>query len=409
MIKKIKARQIIDSRGEPTLESEVFTDRGSFRASVPAGASRGNYEAVEERDERNEFFGKGVREAVESVEKIISPNLKGKDESNQKELDDLLIEIDGSKDKSKLGANTLLSVSMASARAGAFKNDVPLFVHLREMVNTDGDFSLPRPSFNIINGGAHAGNNLDIQEFMIVPNLDSFSKNYQAGVEIYHYLKENLKSKYGSSAINLGDEGGFAPDMDGAFEALDFIYRAIGKAGYEGKIELGIDAAASEFYKEGYEFEGNKLTGDELLSFYKNITNKYPIIFLEDPLSEDDWDMWTKANEELKDITIIGDDLTVTNPHRIKKALSLNACTGMVVKMNQIGTVTETINSALLARKNSWKLLVSHRSGETCDSFVADLAVALKADFMKSGAPARGERTTKYNRLLRIEEEIKSN
>jgi len=401
MIKSIKAREIINSRGEPTVEAEVETEDGVFRASVPSGASRGKYEAVELKDGGNRLFGQGVLKAVKNIKEIIEPKLKGEDVSDQKEIDEILIKLDNTKDKSKIGANAILAVSIACCKAGAKAKNIPLYQYISQISNST--FKLPRPCFNILNGGMHAGNDLDIQEFMVIPQMEGFKENLRIGVEIYQELKKILEKRFGKSAINIGNEGGFAPPLNKTKDALDLVMEAVGSAGYVEKVKIGLDCAASRFFEKGkYILESKKLNSEELLNFYQDLTKEYPILFFEDPFEQDDWQAW----EKMSNLLVVGDDLTVTNPERIKKAYEKKACNGMILKPNQIGTVSETIEAAKLAKEFGWKIIVSHRSGDTCDDFIADLAVGLSADFIKSGAPARGERVTKYNRLLRIEQEI---
>jgi enolase len=415
-VKDIKAREIIDSRGNPTLEVELITNGSSFKSSVPSGASTGNFEAKELRDgDSKRYQGKGVLKAIENVEKVITPKLKGKYVLNQKKLDSLLIDLDGTDDKSKLGANATLAVSMALCRAGADAKNLPLYNYLADvyynktLTSYNKKFSLPVPCFNVINGGAHAGNNLDVQEFMLVPQAKTFSNNLRKGVEVYHSLKNILRKEFGKQAINLGDEGGFAPAVNSAEEALGIITKAIKDAGYSGKVKIGLDVAATEFFKKGkYHLEGKDFNSEELIDFYKKLINKFPIVFIEDPFSENDFEGFSLFKKEVGDkIVILGDDLLTTNVKRIKKANRENACNGTIIKPNQIGTITEAIEAIKLAKSYGWKILVSHRSGDTPDSFIADLAVGAGADFIKSGAPARGERIAKYNQLLRIEEKVK--
>ena len=401
MIKLIRAREIINSRGEPTVEAEVETEDGVFRASVPSGASKGKYEAVELKDGGSRLFGQGVLKAVGNIKEIIEPNLKGKDVLNQEKIDQTLIQLDNTKDKSKIGANAILAVSIACCQAGAKAKNISLYKYISQISNST--FKLPQPCFNVLNGGAHAGNDLDIQEFMIIPQMESFKENLRIGTEIYQKLKKILEKRFGKSAINLGDEGGFAPPLNKTKQALDLIMEAIKSAGYVGKVKIGLDCAASEFFKKGkYILESKKLNPEELLNFYESLAKEYPILFFEDPFEQDDWQAW----EKMSNLLVVGDDLTVTNPERIKEAYEKKACKGVILKPNQIGTVTETIEAAKLAKEFKWKIIVSHRSGDTCDDFIADLAVGISADFIKSGAPARGERVAKYNRLLRIEQEI---
>ncbi|MCX7612728.1 MAG: phosphopyruvate hydratase [Caldimicrobium sp.] len=406
-IDRIRAREILDSRGNPTVEVEVFLESGFHgRACVPSGASTGKHEALELRDgDKKRFLGKGVQKAVFHVNEIIAPQLEGLESTRQAEIDALLCELDNTENKSRLGANAILGVSMAIARATAEELGIPLFQYLggqRARV-------LPVPFMNVINGGAHADNPLDIQEFMIVPwGAESFSEALRMGVETYHTLKALLKEKGLSTAI--GDEGGFAPFIGSPEEALDYLMLAIERAGYTpGKdIALALDVAASELYKEGlYHFAGmgKKFTREELLEYYENLVNNFPIISIEDPYSEEDSEGFRLITSQLGDrIQIVGDDLLVTNPKRIRWAIKEELCNAVLVKLNQIGTVTETVTAIELALRNNWGAMISHRSGETEDAFIADLAVALNAGQIKTGAPARSERTAKFNQLLRIEE-----
>ena len=400
-IKLIKAREILDSRGNPTVEADLTTDLGVFRASVPSGASKGKYEAV----------ALEAKKAVKNIEKIIVPKLKGKDVTRQKEIDECLIKLDGTKNKSKLGANAVLAVSMAVCRAGAAAKNLPLWKYISQLAENRSPLNLPSPSILLIEGGAHAGNELDFQEFMIVPKGKSFSKNLQAAVEIYQKLKEIIKEKYVDLAINVGDEGGFAQPVRVPEEALSLILEAAKNLGYQNKIKIILDVAASQFFgKEEYKTKFGVFTSEGLLRYYSDLIRKYPISGLEDPFAEDDWEGWKKLKSKIKNqklkILIIGDDLVATNPKRIKLAKENNACNAVIIKLNQIGTISETITATKLAKSFGWKIIVSHRSGETCDDFISDLAVGIGADFIKAGAPARGERVAKYNRLLRIEEGI---
>jgi enolase len=414
-IKSIKEQEILDSRGEPTIEVELETNLGVFRASVPSGASKGKYEAKELRDGGKRYCGKGVLKAIKSINEIIAPKLKGKDPTKQKEIDELMLELDGTKDKSNLGANAILAVSIAVCRAGAVVKNLPLYQHIYQLKEQKeiskrsfAPLTLPKPCFNVINGGVHAGNNLALQEFMVIPQEKSFSENLETGSEIYHFLKEVLRNEIGEQSINIGDEGGFAPPIEQTKQALNLIIKAVKKAGYQNKIKIGLDCAASQFYGDKkYQLEGAVFTKQGLLAFYQDLVENYPIIFLEDPFSEEDWQGFQETTKKLEQkIIIVGDDLLTTNIERIKKAKDKKACSGLILKPNQIGTVTETLEAAKLAKSFRWKIIVSHRSGDTCDDFISDLAVGIKADFIKSGAPARGERTAKYNRLLKIEEEM---
>ncbi len=406
-IEKIKAREILDSRGNPTVEVDVYTWAGMARAAVPSGASTGKHEAVELRDGGKRYGGKGVLNAVENVNGLIAGSLKGKDVREQAKIDEHLIELDGTENKSKLGANALLGVSMAVCKAAAMGKGMSLFKYIASLAQTK-DMKLPVPSMNVINGGAHAGNKLDIQEFMIQPFGDTFAESMRMGAETYHVLKKIIKEKHGQDAINVGDEGGFAAPINSTTEALDMITKAIDEAGYHGKIMIALDSAASGFYKDGnYHLDGKKLTVEELVDFYADLSKKYPILSMEDPFDEEDWHGFAALTEKIgKKVTVIGDDLLVTNVKRIKKAVEMDACNGLLLKVNQIGTVTEAMHAAKYAMENGWRVMVSHRSGETSDSFIADLVVGLNTGIIKTGAPCRSERNSKYNQLIRIEEEM---
>ena len=409
-IQKIKARQVLDSRGNPTVEAEASCNCCTARAMVPSGASTGSNEAIELRDNENAYFGKSVRKAVMNVNEKIAPKLQGMQVDRQRELDNAMIELDGTENKSVLGANAIVAVSMACARLAAMCNKKPLYLYLNELAG-HRKLTLPVPQFNVINGGAHAGNNLDIQEHHVIPvGAKSFSEALQMGAECYHTLKGILKKKYGPDAINVGDEGGFAPSMAKLEEAFEMMVKAIKEAGYEKEVKIGIDSASSEFHKGNkYIIEGHKLSTDQLIEMYSLLVDNYPVISIEDGCSENDWQGWTKLNEKLgSKIDIIGDDILVTNPKLIKEAIEKKACNSLLLKVNQIGSVSEAIDAAKLAFENNWKVFVSHRSGETEDSFIADLVVGLGAEFSKFGAPARSDRNAKYNQLLRIEEELGS-
>jgi len=413
-IKKVEAREILDSRGDPTIEVDLKTNYGVFRSSVPSGASTGKYEAKELRDGGKRYFGKGVLKAVENINQIIAPKIIGKDSSSQKEIDNLMIELDGTDDKSSLGANAICGVSLAVCRAGAGSKKLELFKYINEISKKIYKISvkepkLPDPLFNIINGGVHSGSELDVQEFMVAINEKSFSRKLQMISEIYHQLKELLLKRYGKLAINIGDEGGFAPPFTASEQALEFIFKAAEDLNYKTKTKVVLDVASSQFFKHGkYEMKIGIFTRDGLMRYYTDLLSKYPIMGLEDPFSEDDWEGFEQITKKLgKKILIIGDDLLVTNPKRIKKAKTRKAVNGMILKINQIGTVSEALEAAKLAKKFGWKIVVSHRSGETNDDFIADFAVGIEADFIKAGAPTREERIVKYNRLLRIEEELK--
>ncbi len=416
-ILKTKAREILDSRGNPTVEVEMQTEDGVVRAAVPSGASTGKYEAVELRDgDKERYDGKGVLKAVENVNKKIGPRIAGMNPADQEDVDQAVLELDGTKNKSNLGANAILGVSMAACRAGALQKQVPLFRHIADIAGEKGK-TLPVPSFNVINGGEHAGNRLAMQEFMILPvGAKNFKEAMQMGAETYHTLKKIIKKEYGQDAANVGDEGGFAPDIQDNEGALKLLKKAIKKAGYEGKVKIGMDAAASEFFKEGrydLDFKTEKSpevmlkTGKQMISLYKKFIKKYDIISIEDPFDQDDWDNHADLLKEAGDeIQVVGDDLLVTNPERIREAIEKKACNALLLKVNQIGTVTESIEACRTARAAGWNVMVSHRSGETEDSFIADLVVGLGTGQIKSGALCRGERLAKYNQLLRIEEEL---
>ena len=402
-IQKVIGREIIDSRGFPTVEAEVHigptvSEDYFGRASVPSGASTGKFEAHELRDgDKKKFLGKGVTKAVENINTIISNHLKGHNSDNQENIDNLLIKLDGSKNKEKLGANAILAVSMANYRLINKKNDM-------------GDsFKLPVPLINVLNGGVHADNSLDIQEFMIVPvEADSFKHAVQISCEIFHTLKKILSDN--SLSTNLGDEGGYAPQLKNHNEALDYLIRAIEKTGYKPGVDvyISLDSASSEFYKKNkYELAGEnkKLSSDELIKYYEKMISSYPIISIEDPMSEDDYDGWKNITKSLGDkVQLVGDDLFVTNVEKLKEGIQNNIANSILIKLNQIGTVTETIKAVNLAKKNNYSAIISHRSGETEDSFIADLACRTNAGQIKTGSMARSERLSKYNQLIRIEE-----
>ncbi len=404
-ITRFHAREILDSRGNPTVEVEVHAGKVVGIASVPSGASTGIHEAWELRDGGKRFLGLGVQKAVQNVEKKIAPKLIGMDCREQEKIDRLMINLDGTKNKSKLGANAILGVSLACARAAAMVEKKELYQYLHKMSGVKNKMILPRPFFNIINGGKHADNKLSFQEFMIAPRMSSFAENLRAGSEIYHMLKKNLHQKYKQGSTNIGDEGGFAPaQLQNAEEALDMLMKAIKDAGYAGKVDIAIDCAASEFYKEGkYLVEGKKLTASELTKYYLRLIKLYPIISIEDPFDQEAFESFA-ALKKKTNIQIVGDDLTVTNVSRIKTALEKKSCNCLLLKVNQIGTLTEALEAVRLAYANGWKVMVSHRSGETEDTFIADLAVGIGGGMIKAGAPCRGERVGKYNRLGRIEE-----
>ena len=401
-IKNLRAKEILDSRQNPTVEVEIETNKGKFSASVPSGASKGEYEALELRDK-----DAGVKTAIKNVNKIICPKLIGKDPVQQREIDKLMIDLDGTENKSKLGANAILAVSIAVCRAAAATEKLPLYEYISKLAGVRHPLTLPQPCFNFINGGKHAEKGLDIQEFMVIPQKKSFAENLAAASRIFQNLKEILIKNYGETAIKLGDEGGFVPPISNAQQALFLLKNA---SENNPEIKFALDCAASQFYKEGkYHLEGKELTRSGLLDFYKELINTFPIIFIEDPYGQDDWEGFKEITKELgKKIDIFGDDLLATNIKRIKEAHSRNACTGAIIKPNQIGTVTETIEAAKLAKSFEWKIMVSHRSGETLDDFIADLAVGVGAEFIKAGASSKEERMVKYNRLVKIEQELKN-
>ncbi len=407
LIEAVGAREILDSRGNPTVEVEVLLEDGVVsRAAVPSGASTGAFEAYELRDgDKGRYLGKGVLKAVESVLDVLGPAVEGFDAADQRLIDAEMIGLDGTDNKSKLGANAILGVSLAVAKAAADSADLPLFRYL----GGPNAHTLPVPLMNIINGGAHADTALDIQEFMVLPiGAESFAEGLRWGAEVYHALKSTLQ-KNGQST-GLGDEGGFAPDLPGARAALDFIVEAISLAGFKpGKdFALGLDVAATEFFAEGvYSFEKQKLSVEQLTEFWVGLVKDYPLATIEDPLAEDDWEGYQHLTEQLgSKVQLVGDDLFVTNPVRLQKGIDLNVGNSILVKVNQIGTLTETLDAVAMAQRAGYTAIISHRSGETEDTTIADLAVATDAGQIKTGAPARSDRVAKYNQLLRIEEEL---
>lgn len=414
---RIHAREILDSRGNPTVEVDLTTSKGTFRAAVPSGASTGIYEALELRDkDPKRYKGKGVLQAVENVNSIIGPALveKNVDVTQQEAVDNIMLQLDGTENKSKLGANAILGVSLAVCKAGAAHKGVPLYRHIADLAGNT-DVILPCPAFNVINGGSHAGNKLAMQEFMILPTgASSFREAMQIGSEVYHTLKSVIKEKYGQDATNVGDEGGFAPNIQDNKEGLELLKVAIEKAGYTGRVKIGMDSAASEFHKDGkYDLDFKNpqsdpkswLTGAQLMEVYQDFIKEYPIVSIEDCFDQDDWEAWTAMTASTT-IQIVGDDLLVTNPRRIETGIERKACNALLLKVNQIGSVTESIQACKLSQKNGWGVMVSHRSGETEDTFIADLVVGLCTGQIKTGAPCRSERLAKYNQLLRIEEEL---
>ncbi|HEX3815045.1 MAG TPA: phosphopyruvate hydratase [Mycobacteriales bacterium] len=406
-IEAVGAREILDSRGNPTVEVEVALDDGTFaRAAVPSGASTGQFEAVELRDgDKKRYGGKGVTKAVSAVLDELGPQLTGYDATEQRLIDARLIDLDGTDDKSNFGANALLGVSLAVAKAAASYTELPLFRYL----GGPNAALLPVPMLNILNGGAHADSNVDIQEFMIAPiGAPTFSEAVRYGAEVYQALKSVLKAK--GLSTGLGDEGGFAPNLGANAEALDLIIEAITNAGYTPgtDVALAMDAAATEFYDKGsYRFEGGAKSADEMIGYYEKLLTSYPIVSIEDPLSEEDWAGWSRMTAVLGGrVQIVGDDLFVTNPTRVRRGIQEQAANSLLVKVNQIGTLTETFDAVDLAHRNGFTTMMSHRSGETEDTTIADLAVALGCGQIKTGAPARSERVAKYNQLMRIEEEL---
>lgn len=415
-IEKICAIEVIDSRGNPTVQVEVEAKGVVGKATVPSGASTGSFEAIELRDnDKSRYLGKGVRKAVDNVNKVIAPQLKGRNAFEQNKIDKLLIELDGTKNKEKLGANAILGVSLAVAKLSAKYLNIPLYMYIGG-INAK---AMPIPMMNILNGGKHAGNTVNMQEFMIIPiGAKDFSECMEMGVKVYHTLKRVLKENKMNTAV--GDEGGFAPDLENDEEALKLLVRAIKDAGYKPgqEIALALDVAASEMYQEAvkigkegkyYFWKTNELkTKDEMIEFFDYLIKNYPIISIEDGLAEEDWEGWAKLNEQIgKKIQIVGDDLFVTNTLRLKKGIVENAANAILIKPNQIGTLTETLDAIELAKKNGYKTIISHRSGETEDTTIADIAVSVNAGQIKTGAPCRSERVAKYNRLLNIEKELK--
>ncbi|CAJ1888495.1 unnamed protein product [Sphenostylis stenocarpa] len=423
-ITTIKARQIFDSRGNPTVEVDLTCSNGTFvRAAVPSGASTGIYEALELRDGGSDYLGKGVSKAVGNVNSVIAPALIGKDPTQQTAIDNFMVQqLDGTVNewgwcKEKLGANAILAVSLAVCKAGASVLKIPLYKHIANLAGNK-KLVLPVPAFNVINGGSHAGNKLAMQEFMVLPvGASSFKEAMKMGVEVYHNLKSVIKKKYGQDAVNVGDEGGFAPNIQENKEGLELLKTAIAKAGYTGKVVIGMDVAASEFYKEDKTYDLNfkednndgsqKISGDALKDLYKSFVSEYPIVSIEDPFDQDDWEHYAKLTAEVgTNVQIVGDDLLVTNPKRVQKAIDIKACNALLLKVNQIGTVTESIEAVRMSKQAGWGVMASHRSGETEDTFIADLSVGLATGQIKTGAPCRSERLAKYNQLLRIEEEL---
>lgn len=413
-IKKVSAREILDSRGNPTVEARVELSDGSVGfASVPSGASTGIHEALELRDGGKRYLGKGVLKAVENVNAKIAKALKNQDPFSQRKIDELMLGLDGTENKSNLGANAILSVSLAMARASANSKKIPLYKYIRKTYKLpEKDWKMPQPTMNVLNGGRHADNGLSVQEFMIVPKGKGLKESVRIGAEVFHSLKEILRQKGLNTGV--GDEGGFAPNLSYNEEAVKFLLKAIEKAGYKaGKdVSLAADIAASEFYKNGkYYFSNSKrgIDGKEMIKIMEVWTRGYPFVSIEDPLSQDDWENWKIITEKLgKKISLVGDDLFVTNTKRLEKGINQKVANAILIKLNQIGSLSETIDAIYLAKQNNYKVSVSHRSGETCDTFIADLAVAVNSDFIKTGSLSRSERVEKYNRLMWIEEEVEN-
>ncbi|WP_146341390.1 phosphopyruvate hydratase [Nesterenkonia sp. NBAIMH1] len=407
LIASVYGREILDSRGNPTVEVDVLLDDGSFgQAAVPSGASTGAFEAVELRDEdTSRYLGKGVTKAVKAVNEVIAPALEALDATEQRLIDHLLLELDDTENKSSLGANAILGVSLAVAKAAADASDLPLYKYL----GGPNAHVLPVPMMNILNGGSHADSNVDIQEFMIAPvGASTFTEALRTGAEVYHALKALLKEK--GLSTGLGDEGGFAPDLPSNRAALDLITEAITRAGYQpGKdVALALDVAASEFYSDGaYTFEGESKTPEQMSEYYRELVESYPLVSIEDPLDEDDWSGWKTLTDAIgAQVQLVGDDLFVTNPTRLARGIESSTANSLLVKVNQIGSLTETLDAISLAQRSQYTTMISHRSGETEDVTIADIAVATNAGQIKTGAPARSERVAKYNQLLRIEEEL---
>ncbi len=406
-IEAIGAREILDSRGNPTVEVEVLLEDGTVsRASVPSGASTGAFEAIERRDgDKGRYQGKGVQDAVDAVTEVIAPELIDEDATEQRHIDEAMIDLDGTDNKGKLGANAILGVSLAVAKAAAESAGLPLYRYL----GGPNAHVLPVPMMNILNGGSHADSNVDIQEFMIAPvGAPTFREALRMGAEVYHTLKSVLKER--GLSTGLGDEGGFAPNLDSNAEALDLIIEAIQKAGFTpgSDVALALDVASSEFFADGmYQFEGEGRTTDYMVSYYEKLISDYPLVSIEDPLSEDEWDAWKSLTSEIGGrVQLVGDDLFVTNPQRLRKGIEMGVANALLVKVNQIGSLTETLDAVEDAHRNGYRTMTSHRSGETEDTTIADLAVATNSGQIKTGAPARTERVAKYNQLLRIEEEL---
>jgi len=414
-IESILAREILDSRGNPTVEVELKSSDGTFIASVPSGASTGAYEACELRDGGSRYMGKGVLQAVSNVNDVLGPAVIGMNPTEQQAIDDIMLKLDGTPNKSKLGANAILGVSLAVSKAGAAANQIPLYAHYAKLAGNDKEkYTMPVPCFNVINGGSHAGNKLAFQEYFVIPTgATSFSEAMQIGCEVYHNLGKIIKKKFGGDATLIGDEGGFAPPCDNR-EGCELIMEAISAAGYDGKCTIGLDVAASEFKVKGedaydldFKYDGNIISGDALADLYNSLASDYPIVTVEDPFDEDDWSNWSKFTQKNGEkFQVVGDDLTVTNIEKIGRAIDEKACTCLLLKVNQIGSISESIAAVTKAKQAGWGVMTSHRSGETEDTYIADLAVGLCTGQIKTGAPCRSERLAKYNQLLRIEESL---
>ncbi len=407
-ITRILGREILDSRGNPTVEAEVTTDQGTFRGAVPSGASTGTFEAVEKRDGGARYGGKGVLGAVQAVNTTIAKALRGMSVADQGQVDHRLCEIDGTKNKANLGANAILAVSIAAARAGASAHEMPLHAYLAKLAGTKG-VTLPIPQMNVINGGRHAGIDDDIQEHLIMPlGAPSFREALRMGCEVYNALRKVIEKKCGVIGIHLGDEGGFVPPLDNVGDRLALIKQAIEKAGCASQVFIALDCAASEFYRDGeYHIRNRTMNSKELVDFYEGLVDEYALVSIEDGMSEEDWEGWALMTQRLgKRIQLVGDDLFVTNVDRIRRGIAEHTANALLLKVNQIGSVTEAIDAGLLAARTGWEIVLSHRSGETEDTFISDLAVGMDASQAKFGAPARTDRTAKYNELLRIEERL---
>lgn len=410
-ITKIKAMEILDSRGNPTVEVDLKAGNIIKRALIPSGASTGSYEAVELRDNEKRYMGKGVLKAVSNVNNIIAKEIIGMDCRNQEDIDNRMIELDGTKNKSVLGANAILGVSIAAAKVSARLMNIPLHVRLAQLSNNKNEFIMPVPQMNVMNGGKHAGIDNDPQEHMLMPvGAESFTEAVRMCAETYHTLKGLLKQKFGAGGTNIADEGGFAPPIQSVEERLELMLKAVEDAGYAGRIKFALDPAASEFYKDGmYNVRGKEMTSLEMVDFYKGLIDKYGIISIEDGFAENDFKGFAAMTKEVGNkVQIVGDDLLVTNVERIKMALDSGACNSLLLKVNQVGTLTEAISAANIAFKNNWTVVVSHRSGETEDPFIADLVMGIGANQTKFGAPARSDRCAKYNELMRIEDQLGS-